>query len=134
MLTAREAGGLSGNLQAALVYQNLPGPNYAGRLTVPTAAVATSLGRPLAGGTRTVTVDLLPTLGYYLDTRINQLDVRMSKIIKVGSNRLQGNLDVYNLFNGSTVLNMNQVVGPSFLQPTQILPARLFKLSLQLDF
>ncbi len=122
------------DLQAALVYQNLPGPNYAGRLTVPTATVATSLGRPLAGGTRTVTVDLLPTLGYYLDTRINQLDVRMSKIVKLGSNRIQGNLDVYNLFNGSTVLNMNQVVGPSFLQPTQILPARLFKLSLQLDF
>jgi hypothetical protein len=122
------------DLQAALVYQNLPGPNYAGRLTVPTAQVATSLGRPLAGGTRTVTIDLLPTLGYYLDNRINQLDVRMSKIVKVGSSHVQGNLDVYNFFNGSTVLNMNQVVGPTYLQPTQILPARLFKLSLQVDF
>jgi hypothetical protein len=31
-------------------------------------------------------------------------------------------------------VDMNQVVGPTYLQPTQILPAPLFKLSLQLDF
>jgi hypothetical protein len=77
---------------------------------------------------------VLPTLGYFLHERINQLDVRMSKIIRLGSKRLQGNFDLYNVSNGSTVLNMNQTVGATYLQPTQILPARLFKLSLQLDF
>jgi len=125
---------LPGDVQAALVYQNLPGPNYAGRATFTTAAVATSLGRPLAGNTRTVTKDLLPILGHFLEERINQLDLRLSKILRIGSRRVQGNFDIYNLTNGSTVLNMIQVLGPTFLQPTQILPARLFKLSLQVDF
>ena len=125
---------LPGDLQVALVYQNLPGPNYAGRLTVPTAQIAPTLGRPLAGNTASVTVDVLPTLGYFFDERINQLDLRMSKIIRLAGKRLQGNFDLYNVFNGSTVLNMNQTVGAAYLQPTQILPARLFKLSVQFDF
>ena len=125
---------LPGDFQVALVYQNLPGPNYAARTTVPTAAIAPTLGRPLAGNTANATIDLLPTLGYFLDPRINQLDLRMSKIVRLGKRRLQGNLDLYNVTNSNTVLNMNQVVGPLFLQPTQIMPARLFKLSAQIDF
>ena len=35
--------------------------------------------------------------------------------------------DIYNLFNSSTILSINSRYGPTWLQPTTILGARLFK-------
>ena len=57
--------------QAALVYQNLPAAVYGAAYTVSTTAIAPSLGRQLAGGTRNVTIELLPTGSGYLDERVN---------------------------------------------------------------
>ena len=42
--------------------------------------------------------------------------------------------DIYNLFNASTVLGVNTRYGPSWLLPSNILGARLFKLGVQVDF
>jgi hypothetical protein len=76
--------------QVALVYQNLIGPNYTALLTaVRTADIAPTLGRNLAGNTQTVTIDLLERLKYFHPGRINQLDVRLSKIFHVGRSRIQ---------------------------------------------
>ena len=125
---------LPGEVQVALVYQNLPGPNYQGLLTVPTAQVATSLGRPLAGNTRTVTVDLLERYKYYEEGRINQLDVRASKIFTFGRTKIQGNVDLYNVTNDSTVLQVRGQYNANWRQPTQIMNARMLKLGVQLDF
>ena len=52
----------------------------------------------------------------------------------MGKARIQGNLDVFNIINSSTVLSVNQNYGASWLQPTQILPGRMFKLGFQMDF
>jgi hypothetical protein len=106
-------------------------------VTVPTAEIAPSLGRNLAGGTRTVTLDLLPSYGLFIDQRVNQLDLRLSKIFRAGTARIQGNLDLYNALNASTVLLVNQQIGSAsaaWLQPTQIMAARLFKVGVQIDF
>jgi hypothetical protein len=143
-------------LQAAAVFQTLPGAPYGGaaQATITSAAVtptgfgggatytlttqqiAQSLGRNLAGGTRTVTLDLLPSYGFFIDQRVNQLDLRLSKIFRAGTARIQGNLDLYNALNASTVLLVNQQIGSTlpWLQPTQIMSARLFKFGIQLDF
>jgi hypothetical protein len=121
-------------LQTAVVYQSLPGAPYNALYTVTTAQIAPSLGRNLSGNVRTITAELLPQYSTYLDQRVNQVDVRLSKILHVGGTRIQGNLDVFNLLNGSTVLQLNQAIGPTFLQPTQILDARLLKLGFQVDF
>ena len=43
-------------------------------------------------------------------------------------------LDVYNLFNANTVLLVNTNYGPQWLLPTEVLPGRLFKIGVQLDF
>ena len=108
---------------------------YAALYTVSTAAIAPSLGRPLAGGTRNVTVDLLGTGSAYLDQRINQLDLRLTKVFRLpGSSRVRANVDLYNLFNASTVLNVISTYGTRWLQPTQILDGRLLKFSAQIDF
>jgi hypothetical protein len=122
------------NLQAAAVYQNLPGTYYSAFYTVTTAQIASSLGRNLAGGTRTMTVDLVPLYNHFLDQRITQLDLRLSKIAYVGKTRIQGNIDVFNVVNSSAVLAVNQTYGTTWLQPTQIMPGRMLKLGLQMDF
>jgi len=101
---------------------------------VTTAQIGPSLGRNLSGNVRTITAELLPLYSTYFDQRVNQLDVRLSKILHVGRTRIQGNLDVFNLLNRSTVLQLNQAIGPTFLQPTQILDARLLKVGFQVDF
>ncbi len=121
-------------LQAAFVYQNLPGTPYNALYTASTASIAPSLGRNLAGGTRQVVIQLLPPYSAYLDGRVNQFDFRLSKIFQVGKARIQGNLDLYNLFNSSAVLLLIQQYGPTWLQPTQTIAPRLFKLGVQIDF
>ena len=124
------------DLQVAAVYQNLPGPNYGATATFTRAQVQSSLGRAL--NTSTVTIDLLAPGSAFVKDRINQLDLRLSKFVRIGAARLQANLDLYNAFNASTVLAVNntfRVTGDNtWLQPTQILDARLLKISAQLDF
>ncbi len=93
-----------------------------------------SRGRNLSGGTRQVVIDLLEPYSGFLDQRVNQLNLRLSKIFKMQKMRFQVNVDLYNATNASTVQLVNQQYGPTWLQPTQIMPARLFKIGVQLDF
>ncbi len=132
------------DIQAAAVYQNLPGISYSATLTVPTARIAPTLGRNLAGGTANATIQLLAPYSAFFDDRINQLDLRFSKIFRFMSmkkSRLQGNFDIYNALNANTVLSaINAYTVASgttqnrWLTPTQVLDARLIKFSVQLDF
>jgi hypothetical protein len=82
----------------------------------------------------TVTVANLFAPNTLLGDRLIQVDVRLSKRIHVGRARLMAMLDVYNLFNASTITAVNTRYGPAWLQPLAILPARLFKVGAQLDF
>jgi hypothetical protein len=42
--------------------------------------------------------------------------------------------DAYNVLNGNAILALNTRFGSAWLNPTQILPARLFKFGMQIDF
>jgi hypothetical protein len=68
------------------------------------------------------------------ENRLTQLDLRLTKIMRVGRTRLQGMFDVYNVFNASTILAQNNTYGGTWRRPTQILAGRLFKFGAQLDF
>ena len=124
---------LPSDFQFAAVFQSNPGPTYNANATFTNAQVAPALGRPLSGGVRTVTVNLVSPLSQF-GPRIHQFDVRLSKIVRLGGRRLQANVDLYNVFNASSVVNFNSTFGSLWLQPTQILDARLFKFSAQIDF
>jgi hypothetical protein len=73
-----------------------------------TAQLAPILGRPsTAAGTATHAVVPIGSgdgntaggaTGTVFDERLNQVDLRLSKIIRLGANRLQGMLDIYNVF------------------------------------
>ena len=78
-------------------------------------------------------IDILEPQTQFED-RVNQVDVRLNKTFQVGRYRIQGMLDVYNLFNASSITGSLNTYGPSWGFPTQVLGARLFKLGTQIDF
>jgi hypothetical protein len=121
-------------IRASATYQSLPGPEITASLVASNSEIAPSLGRNLsAGATATATIDLIPFGSVFAD-RINQVDFRVTKSARVGRVRLEPMLDVFNLFNASPILGVNTRYGTSWLTPTQILPGRLFKLGVQLNF
>jgi hypothetical protein len=120
------------NVQVSASLQNTPGPEIIANYVATNTAVAPSLGRNLSGSTPNVTVNLIQPRSMYGD-RINQLDLRFSKILKYGRTRATAGVDVYNALNSSSVLSLNSAFA-SWQQPQAILPARFAKLVLQLDF
>jgi hypothetical protein len=120
-------------IQVAAVVQSNPGPTVNANRTYTLAEIQPTLGRALSGGVRTVTINLVPPLSMYGD-RINQFDIRGSKIFRFGRGRLQANVDLYNVLNASTPINLNSTYNATWRQPTQILDARLLKFSAQFDF
>ncbi len=120
--------------QAAAVFQSIPGPNYDAFYTATNAQIAPSLGRSLSGGVSTVTVNLVQPLSQYFDYRINQLDVRLTKIFRLQRGKFQANFDIYNLLNGSYSLWTNNTYGSNWLTPTSTFDARLVKFGVQYDF
>ncbi|MEQ1761191.1 MAG: hypothetical protein ABL986_23020, partial [Vicinamibacterales bacterium] len=121
-------------LNVSGTYMNLPGPSLSANRVYSSAEIAPSLGRPLsAGATGTVTIPLLVPNTVWAP-RFNQMDVRLTKSLRVQKLRVQGQFDVYNLFNSSAVLAQNATFGSAWLRPTTILGARLIKFGMQLDW
>jgi carboxypeptidase family protein len=113
-------------------FQSIPGPPIAAYLVVPSAVAARSLGRPLAGGAANVTVSIVDPGTMYGD-RLNQVDLRFSKILRFATTRTTLNLDLNN------VLNVNPVTAESpayaiWRRPQSSLIARFAKISMQFDF
>ena len=66
------------DVQVSGTMQSIPGGTLQANLSVPTATVAQSLGRPLAGNAPFATLNLV-TPGSVLGDRINQLDLRVQQ-------------------------------------------------------
>jgi hypothetical protein len=81
------------------------------------------------------TIYIAPS-GKYRLPAVNILDLRFSKIIKIKERySLQPEFDIYNLNNSPATVSVNQSVNSAyFLNPTAILPPRLFKVGLKFDF
>jgi hypothetical protein len=125
------------DVQVGVSYRNSPGPALAASLVVANAAVRSSLGRDLSGNATNVTVNLIAP-GTLYGERLNQLDLRLGKVLRAGRVRTVVSVDVYNALNGNPVLAENATyrdVTPSGWRiPTSILPARFAKLGVQMDF
>jgi hypothetical protein len=80
-----------------------------------------------------VTVPLIQPGTKYLP-RMNQLDVRFGKVIRVGRVRVRGQFDVFNATNSSSILAMGETYGPALDRVNQILPGRIYGLSMRVDF
>ena len=120
------------DVQLAAAFQNLAGPEILAQTIYTNAQVQGSLGRPLSAGAPNVTVNVVDPHTMYGE-RLTQLDLRLSKLLRFSRTRTALNLDIFNIFNGNAVRSMNNNYN-AWQRPTNILDARLFKLSAQFDF
>jgi hypothetical protein len=80
-----------------------------------------------------VQVPLLTPGTKYLD-RWNQVDVRLAKKFHMHHVNFQGQLDIFNILNSSSILSTNETYGSSLDRPTSILQGRLLAVGAQLNF
>ena len=65
--------------------------------------------------------------------RVNQLDFRISKLLRFGRSKTALNVDLYNIFNDNAALTENASYA-AYRQPLLVLNPRLLKFSVNLDF
>lgn len=94
---------------------------------------ATTLGRNFAGGSPTVTVNLIEPGTLYGD-RVNQFDMRIGKLLRFGQYRANIGLDITNVLNSNPVLTYSEAFTTTWLRPSAVLQPRFLKLSAQFNF
>jgi Carboxypeptidase regulatory-like domain len=111
------------------------GAQLAANYTVTSAVAAQTLGRGLAGSVPNVTINLIAPGTLYGD-RVNELDLRLAKVLRFGRTRTNVGFDVYNLLNANPVLTYNAAFIPNgnWLVPTSVLQARFVKIGASIDF
>jgi Carboxypeptidase regulatory-like domain len=122
-------------MQLAATFQSKPGPMLAADYAVPNEQVAATLGRSLSGDAPNVTVNLIAP-GARRGDRINEIDIRIAKLLKFGRSHVMLAVDLYNALNSSAVLTYNTafVSGMTWPQPLTILTPRFLRLTGEIDF
>jgi hypothetical protein len=124
------------DVEVSATYQSKPGQQLAANYNMPAATVAGFLGRAPSGGVQNVTINLI-TPGTLYGDRINELDLRFSKVLRFRSTRTKVSVDLYNALNANPVLTYNQTYSPtttSWLTPTSVLAARVVKIGASVDW
>jgi hypothetical protein len=124
------------DVQLSAAVQSLPGSSLNANYTS-VAAMTAALGRAPTGGINTLAINLVEP-GQVFGDRINQIDLRIGKLVRFAGLRSQFSVDIYNALNSSAIQpnGYNQAFIPNgnWLVPTSILPARFAKLTAQIDF
>jgi hypothetical protein len=114
------------------------GLSIAANYNAANTAIQQSLGRlptgGLANGNTSVNL-LLP--GQVYGDRVNQVDLRLAKVLRVGRTRTQVGVDWYNIFNANPGLTYDQVytgTGTTWLRPTTILLPRFARFNATFNF
>jgi hypothetical protein len=116
-----------------------PGADLAANYTVTNAIIAAGpqpLGRPLSGGANNVSVNLIPPETFFAERR-NNIDLRVSKILRYNRTRTQVGIDVFNLMNNDTVTGFNESYNPNnatWLDPQDIVAARYVRFNIDVSF
>ena len=100
------------------------------------AAVLAALGRPIAGGASTVALDLARPGAVFPD-RLNTVDMRFTKLLRIGRTRTNVGVDLYNLFNANAGITFNPnfgADGSTWLRPNAILNPRYVRFNATVDF
>jgi hypothetical protein len=123
-------------------FRSEQGAPLSANLVVPNAALAPILGRNLSSGPNgSITVNLIEPGALYGD-RLNEVDVRVAKILRFGRTRTNVGVDIYNLFNANPALTYNPAYSfnPTLAtqapwpRPQTVLTPRFAKISAQIDF
>lgn len=128
------------DVQVSGTFQNLPGTQLQANANVCAAGMIpglctagnTTLGRGFSGGPFRV-INIVNAGEVFIE-RLNQIDMRVSKLVRALGTRTQVNFDFYNVTNSNSIINENAVYGTAWRTPASILLPRLFKLSAQFDW
>jgi hypothetical protein len=108
-----------------------------GQVTFTNAQIAPSLNRNLsAGASATATVNVVQP-GTMWGDRLQQIDLRVARTFKAGHTTIKPMVDLYNSTNANTITSLNYAygtTGASWLNPLAILPARLFKIGVEVAY
>ena len=128
------------DIETSAIFQNSPGIPITASYVITNQQVSAAIGRNLAACpatgvcNATVRTELIPPNTMF-EPRLTQVDMRVSRLFRLpGTTRLRGSLDIYNIFNASSVLSMVPTYGPSWQNAAQVLSARLLRISAQVDF
>lgn len=125
---------LPGDFVVSAVFQNISGPEITAAYAAPNAQIAPSLGRDLAGGARTATVPLVMPGTTFAD-RMTRLDLRVGKRLRLTEGMtLQGNLNVFNVFNGAAIHVLNTTYGRNWQVPSRTQDGRMVQFSATLTY
>jgi hypothetical protein len=122
------------------VFQNISGPTITANYAASNAQIRPSLGRDLAacrGAAVCTSTAIVPLIApqTMFDDRLTRLDLRLAKRLALSDRmRLQANVNLYNVFNGSASSTLNVNYGPLWLQPSLLQDGRLLQFSASLTF
>src|SRR6185503_10236314 len=124
-------------LQVAGTFVARPGIGISSNYVV-TSALA---GRPIVSstaGAAQITVNLVEPGSMFTDY-LNTLDMRVSRNFRFGKYKLQGLVDIYNLFNAGMVTTVNTTFAATaatrvWMNPTTIQSSRYVRFGAQLNF
>lgn len=113
--------------------QSLPGPVVTGTQIYNNAnrTTLTTLGRPFTLAQQNV--NLIAPNSFYGD-RLNQIDLRLTKIVNVGRGKVDLNVDFYNAFNSDAVIAEIGAFGPAWRRPLTVIQPRFVKFAARWDF
>jgi hypothetical protein len=109
-------------------FQSLPGPVIAANNVYTSAP---SLGRPFTLGQATLNLITPQTM---FGDRLNQVDLRFTKIVDVGRGRVDLNVDIYNAFNSDAILTQQNAFGAAWQRPLSVIQPRFVKFAARWDF
>lgn len=113
-------------------FSTIPGVPLSANVIYTSRDVEASLGRPLAV-VPNVTINVIEPNTMFGD-RIDQLDLRIGKILRFGRTRSTLSLDIVNALNSNDNLAYSPTFGPTWPAPTQVLLPRLYRVTAQFDF
>jgi hypothetical protein len=130
------------DFQVSANYQNIPPISTAATALIRNVAIAPSLGRDLsacgertgAACTASTVVDVVLPNTNYLEPRLQQLDLRFSRIFRVGGATIQPRADFYNVTNSSAVRGVVTRLGPAYNFPFSIMDPRVVRFGLDVNF
>jgi hypothetical protein len=120
------------DVQLSASVQSTSGPEILANYTATNAVVAPSLGRNLSGGASNIVASIVEP-GTMYGERLNQVDLRFGKILRLGRTRVNVSLDLYNALNANPVVVLNPAYA-TWQRPQEILNHRFAKIVTQLSF
>jgi hypothetical protein len=120
-------------IRVAGTFQSLPGPQILATNIYNNGnrATTTTLARPFTNGQANVNV-IQP--GTQWGDRLNQIDIRLTKVLNIGKGKLDLDVDFYNAFNSDAVIAELGTFGPVWRLPLTVIQPRFVKFAARFDF